>query len=41
MKMRLKMKNGSYIYDIKRTRPRHGDKYTKYKNLFQYGEGYV
>ena len=27
------MKNRSYIYDIKRTRPRHEDKYTKYKNF--------
>ena len=33
MKMRLKMKNRSYIYDIKRTRPRRGDKYTKYEKF--------
>ena len=25
------MKNGSQRYDINRTRPRHGHKYTKYK----------
>ena len=31
MKMRLKMKNRSQIYDINRPRPRHGHKYTKYK----------
>ena len=31
MKMRLKMKIGSHRYDIHRTRPRHGHKYTKYK----------
>ena len=30
MKMRLKMKNKSHIYDINRPRPRHGDKCTKY-----------
>ena len=29
--MRLKMKNGSHRYDINRTRPRHGHKYTNYK----------
>ena len=29
--MRLKMKNRSHRYDIKRPRPRHGHKYTKYK----------
>ena len=27
--MRQKMKNGSHRYDINRTRPRHGQKYTK------------
>ena len=31
MKMRLKIKNRSYRYDINRPRPRHGHKYTKYK----------
>ena len=31
MKMRLKMKNRLDRYDINRPRPRHGDKYTKYK----------
>ena len=29
--MRLKMKNGSHRYDINRTRPRYGYKYTKHK----------
>ena len=29
--MKLKMKTGSHRYDINRTRPRHGHKYTKYK----------
>ena len=28
---RLKMKNGSHTYEINRTRPRHGHRYTKYK----------
>ena len=31
MKMRLKMKNRSLRYNIKRPRLRHGNKYTKYK----------
>ena len=31
MKMRLKMKNGSHRYDINKTRPRYGHKYTKYE----------
>ena len=31
MKMRLTMKNGSQRYNINRTNPRCGDKYTKYK----------
>ena len=31
MKMRLKMKIRSYRNDINKPRPRHGDKYTKYK----------
>ena len=31
MEMRLHIKNTSHIYDINRPRPRHGDKYTKYK----------
>ena len=31
MKTRLKMKNTSQRYDIKKPRPRHGHKYTKYK----------
>ena len=31
MKMRLKMKNRSHVYSINRYRPRHGQKYTKYK----------
>ena len=29
--MRLKMKNRSQRYDINRSRPRHGHKYTKSK----------
>ena len=29
--MRLKMKNGSHRYDMNRTKPRHGHKYTKHK----------
>ena len=29
--MRLKMKNGSDRYDINRTKPKHGHRYTKYK----------
>ena len=37
MKMRLKIKNGSHRYDINRTGPIHGHKYTKYKML-QYME---
>ena len=31
MKIRLKMKNRSHRYDINRPRPRHGQRYTKYK----------
>ena len=31
MKMRLNMKNRSQRYDINRSRPRLGHKYTKYK----------
>ena len=31
IKARLKMKNGTLIYDINRPRPRHGHKYTKYR----------
>ena len=31
MKMTLKMKNRLHRYDINRPRPRHGNKYTKYK----------
>ena len=31
LKMRLKMNIGSHRYGINRTRPRHGQKYTKYK----------
>ena len=38
-KMRLKMKNRSQRYDINRTRPRHGHRYTKYK--CQYNHGYI
>ena len=34
MKMRLTMKNRSHRYDINRPRPRHGDKYGKYKMCF-------
>ena len=30
MKMRLKVKNRLLGYDIKKPRPRHGHKYTKY-----------
>ena len=33
-KMKMKMKNGSYRYDINRPRSRHGRKYTKYKKCF-------
>ena len=29
--MKLKMKKRSHRYDIYRSRPRHGHKYTKYK----------
>ena len=31
MKMKMKMKNRSHRYDINRSWPRHGNKYTKYK----------
>ena len=31
MKMRLEKKNRSHRYDKNRPRPRHGQKYTKYK----------
>ena len=31
MKMRLKMKNRSHRYDINRTSPRHGNRYTIYR----------
>ena len=34
------MKTGSHRYDVNRTRPRHGHKYTKYK-MPQYDDGYV
>ena len=34
MKMRLKMKNRSHRYDIRKPRPSHGHKYTKYKMYF-------
>ena len=34
------MKNGSYRYDINRTRSRHGHKYTTCK-MSQYDDGYV
>ena len=34
MRMRLEMKNGSYIYDINIPRPGHRHKYTKYKICF-------
>ena len=33
MKMGLKMKNGSHRYNINKTNPRHGHKYTKHKML--------
>ena len=33
-KTKMKMKNGSYRYDINRPRSRHGRKYTKYKKCF-------
>ena len=33
MKTRLKMKNGFHKYDINRTRPRQGHKYSQYKNV--------
>ena len=39
--MRLKTKNGSHIYDISRPRPRHGHKYSKYKNVTQYDDAYI
>ena len=35
------MKNGSHIYDISRPRPRHGHKYSKYKNVTQYDDAYI
>ena len=31
MKMKMKMKNRSHRYDTNRLRPRHGQKYRKYK----------
>ena len=31
MKIRLEMKNRLRRYDVKKTKPRHGHKYTKYK----------
>ena len=31
MEMKMKMKNRSHIYDINRPRPKHGNKYSKYK----------
>ena len=31
IKPRLKLKNRSQIYDINKARPRHQNKYTKYK----------
>ena len=34
LKMRLKMKNRLHRYDINRPRPRHRDKYSKYKMFF-------
>ena len=40
MKMRLEMKNRSHRYDINRPRPKHGHKYTKYKNVSHYSDGY-
>ena len=33
-KTKIKLKNGSYRYDINRPRSRHGRKYTKYKKCF-------
>ena len=50
--MRLKMKNGSHRYDINRTNPRRGHKYTNFfwggggggfalKNVSQYDDDYV
>ena len=30
--MKMKMKNRLHTYDINRPRPRHGDKYSEYKN---------
>ena len=41
MKMKLNIKNKSQRYDINRLRPRHGHKYTKYKNVSQYSDGYM
>ena len=40
MKMRLNMKNTSHRYDVNRTRPRHGHKYTRYKIVSVY-DGYM
>ena len=31
MKIKVKMKNRSHIYDLNRPRSRHGHKYTEYK----------
>ena len=49
MKTRLKLKNRSHRYGIKRPRPRHGHKYSKYNsvnmyqyiNMSQYNDGYT
>ena len=34
MKMKVKIKNRPHIYDLNRTRSKHGYKYTKYKMCF-------
>ena len=35
------MKNKSHRYSINRTKPRHGHKYTKHKNVSQYNYAYM
>ena len=35
------MKNRSHRYDINRPAVKHGHRYTKYKNVSQYSDGYL
>ena len=41
MKRRLKMKNRSHRYGINRPAVKHGHRYTKYKMVSQYSDGYL